>query len=136
MERFSWEKLLRKFLPNPLQKLLAHYGKIALEGIANSAVPIFILLQKLCANMVLPFNGLQDFLLSLTVFSIGSRKFWGPLPLKLSTDTNRQLPLSSPNTVGARAVLARCLRVRKKRNAKDFASCIILKRVGNTFFTT
>ena len=41
--------------------------------------------SKVCAYMVLPRYGSQALSLSPTVSRISSRKFWGPLPLKLQT---------------------------------------------------
>ena len=59
---------MRKFLPTPLQKLL----KQGLNGID---------FKPQCPAP----NGSQTLFLSLTVPRISSRKFWGPLPLKLQT---------------------------------------------------
>ena len=50
--------------------------------------------SKVCAYMVLPILGLQALSLSLTVSRNSSRKFWGPLPLKLTADTFPRVILS------------------------------------------
>ena len=62
---------------------------------ANTALPSEgSLLSKVYANMVLPRLGSQTLSLSLTVLRISSRKFWGPLPLKLTADTFPRVILS------------------------------------------
>ena len=87
----SW----KKFSPNPFQELLTQKNRMTLGwNCLHSISSEGFVRQKFRAYIVLPCSGLQDLFLSLTASRISSRKFWGPLPLKLTADTFPRVILS------------------------------------------
>ena len=93
LSRLSRGKLLEKFSPHPFQNF--HRGGIGYPprvGGQNSTRFCSVGESFVCANMVLPRYGSHNLFLHLTVLRNRSRKFWGPLPLKLTADTGRQAP--------------------------------------------